>query len=115
VVGRALPGRDLRQLPLIERKRRLKRIMPRVESRVRYVDHIVGNGRKLFELACAEDLEGIVGKWRLGTYRSDGAQTSWVKIKNSTYSQAEGRGELFEKRNNGERRDQRITRELVLA
>jgi bifunctional non-homologous end joining protein LigD len=111
---RALNGDDLRQLPLIDRKRRLKRIMPRVESRIRYVDHTVGGGKKFFELACAEDLEGIVAKWKFGTYRSDGAQTSWVKIKNPTYSQAEGRGELFEKRNAGERRNARVRRELVL-
>src|SRR5262249_29378041 len=56
-----LNGRDLRQLPLIERKRRLKRTMPKVESRVRYVDQIVGGGKKFFALACGEDLEGIVG------------------------------------------------------
>ncbi len=33
----ALDGNDLRGLPLMERKRRLARIMPRVESRVRFV------------------------------------------------------------------------------
>jgi bifunctional non-homologous end joining protein LigD len=111
----ALNGDDLRQLPLIERKARLKAIMPKIESRVRYVDHIVGGGKKFFELACIEDLEGIVAKWKFGTYRSDGAQTSWVKIKNPNYSQAERRHELFEKRNAGYRRYQRIRRELVLA
>ena len=52
---------------------------------------------KVFRLACEHDLEGVVGKWKLGTYRSDGAQTSWLKIKNPNYSQAEGRHELFEK------------------
>ena|SRR5436190_11111975 len=62
------------------------------------------SGKNFFDLACAEDLEGIVRKWKFGTYRADGAQTSWVKIKNPNYSQAEGRGELFQKRNNGERR-----------
>jgi ATP-dependent DNA ligase len=93
-----LDGRDLRQLPLIERKMRLKRIMPKVESRVRYVGHIEAKGKKFFELAYAEDLEGIVGKWKFGTHRCDGAQTSWLKIKNANYSQAEGRHELFERR-----------------
>jgi len=110
-----LNARDLRQLPLIERKMRLKRIMPKVESRVRYVGHIESKGKKFFKLACAKDLEGIVGKWKFGTYRTDGRQTSWIKVKNPTYSQAEGRHELFEKRRGGERRYERVRRELVLA
>src|SRR5262245_12745166 len=33
---------DVRGVPLLERKRRLLEIMPRVESRVRYVDHVHG-------------------------------------------------------------------------
>jgi bifunctional non-homologous end joining protein LigD len=110
-----LDGCDLRQLPLIERKIRLKRIMPKVESRVRYVEHIEALGSEIFRLACEQDLEGIVGKWKFGTYRSDGRKTSWVKIKNLTYSQAEGRAELFEKRRNGERRRERVRRKLMLA
>jgi bifunctional non-homologous end joining protein LigD len=36
----AVDGEDLRALPLHQRKRALKRIMPRVESRLRYVDHV---------------------------------------------------------------------------
>jgi ATP-dependent DNA ligase len=60
-------------------------------------------GRDLFRLACDEDLEGIVAKWTGGTYQSDGAgtSTSWFKIKNPRYSQAEGRRELFEQRREG--------------
>jgi len=38
------------------------------------------------------DLEGIVAKWKLGTYQA-GHGTSWVKIKNP--SQINGRHELF--------------------
>lgn len=59
-------GRYLRNLPLIERKIRLKAILPNVESRLRYVDHIEGSGREFFRLAYEHDLEGIVGKWRFG-------------------------------------------------
>jgi hypothetical protein len=46
------------RLPLIERKMRLKAIMPKVESRVRYVDHSVGSGKKFFWLACEHYVEG---------------------------------------------------------
>ena len=61
-----LNGRDLRQLPLVERKARLKVIMPRVQSRVRCVDHIARTGSEFYRLVCERDLEGIVAKWKRG-------------------------------------------------
>jgi bifunctional non-homologous end joining protein LigD len=91
----ALEREDLRALPLLERKRRLRRIMPRVESRLQFMDHIEERGIDLFRVACDRDLEGIVGKWKGGSYSTDGRSTSWVKIKNPVYSQMEGRHELF--------------------
>lgn len=92
-----LDGEDLRKLPLMERKRQLRRLILTKASRLRYVDHIVGRGRALFAAACRRDLEGIVAKWVLGTYQR-GLATSWLKIKNPHYSQMEGRHELFETR-----------------
>lgn len=47
----------------------------------------------LFRLVCDQDLEGIVAKWRDRLYAPD--ETSWVKIKNPAYSQADGRSEPF--------------------
>jgi ATP-dependent DNA ligase len=52
------------------------------------------DGRELFEAACRLDLEGIVAKRKGDAY---GAETPWYKIKNPTYTQAEGRRELFER------------------
>ena len=91
-----LNGRDLRELPLIERKRLLRRIIPKRRS-VLFAEHIEGTGVSLFKAACEMDIEGIVAKWKSAPYRMDGNRTSWVKIKNPHYSQAEGRRELFEK------------------
>jgi bifunctional non-homologous end joining protein LigD len=91
-----LEGRDLRELPLIERKRILKRIVPKAPSRLHLVSHAERNGTGLFEAVCGMDLEGLVAKWRHGPYLQDG-RTSWAKIKNPNYSQAEGRRELFAK------------------
>ena len=71
--------------------------MPRIESRLRFIEHIEGRGVDLFRVACERDLEGIVGKWARGSYLSDGRSTSWVKIKNARYSQMEDRMELFER------------------
>jgi len=46
-----------------------------------------------FTEICARDLEGIVAKRKLGIYKDDA--TGWLKVKNRTYSQAEGRHELL--------------------
>ena len=42
-------GEDLRALPLIERKARLKRLLRRKRSPVLYVDHIEALGRQFFD------------------------------------------------------------------
>lgn len=60
-----LNGRDMRQLPLMERKARLKSIMPRVQSRIRYVDHIAGSGSEFNRAVCDRNLERVVAKWAL--------------------------------------------------
>jgi bifunctional non-homologous end joining protein LigD len=66
-----LDGKDLRFLPLLERKRRLLTRMPRGGCRLLYLDHIQERGCDLFAAACARDLEGIVAKWAAGTYQGD--------------------------------------------
>ena len=66
-----LQGKDLRSLPLVTRKRHLKRIVPSAPSALLYVDHIEERGEELFRLACREDLEGIVAKWKNGLYDAE--------------------------------------------
>jgi hypothetical protein len=63
-----------------------------------FLDPIERRGRRLFELACERDLEGVVAKFAHGSYQCDGRSTSWLKIKNPQYSQMEGRYELFERK-----------------
>jgi len=92
-----LNGTDLRALPLSERRRRLITILPARSSAISETLSVSGRGTELFELMCANDLEGIVAK-RLDDPYNPGV--TWLKIKNPTYSQAEGRGDLF----NGPRR-----------
>jgi len=92
-----LDGEDLREFPLIERKRMLRKIVPRHGSRLLYVDHVVGRGEDLFKLVCASDLEGVVAKSKRGAYMPDD-RTSWVNIKNPLYTQIIGRDKIFEKR-----------------
>ena len=87
---------DLRGLPLIERKARLKRLLRRKRSPVLYVDHIEARGRQFFEKVCELDLEGIVAKRKSAAYRAtEKPSPYWIKVKNPRYSQADGREELF--------------------
>jgi hypothetical protein len=91
----SIDGEDFRALALVQRNRWLARIMPRVESRLMVLDALRARGTRLYELACERDLQGIVAKWARGTYQCDGRATSWLKIKDSEYSQIQGRHELF--------------------
>src|SRR5262249_49931465 len=54
-----LNGKDLRMLPLVERKAILKKLLRRKRSRILYLDHVESDGRLLFEQIVKMDLEGI--------------------------------------------------------
>ncbi len=90
-------GEDMRYLPLIDRKLRLRSIVPRQPSRLLYCDYVESHGTDLFRLVCEQDLEGIVAKWKGGPYLSADGETSWLKIRNRNYSQMQGRREQFER------------------
>jgi bifunctional non-homologous end joining protein LigD len=91
-----LDGHDLRGRPLLERKRLLREIVPPQPSPLLYLDHVASYGVDLFRAACEQDLEGIVAKLASGRYTPE--ETTWVKIKNSAYTQAEGRHDFFDSR-----------------
>jgi bifunctional non-homologous end joining protein LigD len=88
-------GEDTRYLPLIDRKLRLRAVLPKKSERLLYCDHINGDGEELFRLACKHDLEGIVGKRKSDPYLPEHA--TWLKIRNHGYSQWVEREELFER------------------
>jgi len=89
-----LDGEDLRQRPLLDRKQRLHRLIAAARCKqVLYAQHVEGCGKKFFEEICERDLEGIVAKRKLSIYKDDGM--GWLKIKNRTYSQAEGRNDMM--------------------
>lgn len=76
-----LNGRDLRELPLIERKELLKSLLDSSScAQVRYSDHIENRGIAFFKEAQKVHLEGIMGKKKDSHYYSRRAH-SWVKIK----------------------------------
>ncbi len=92
-----LNGKDLRVLPLLERKAMLKKLLRRKRSRILYLDHVEADGCRLFEQIVEMDLEGIVCKRKDSPYKvTEKPSRYWIKVKNSRYSQLEGREELFE-------------------
>ena len=75
-------GDDLRDLPLIERKRRLAKLIGRAKRRaIRFVEHLAGDGPTVFDHVCRMGLEGIVSKRTDAPYRS-GPSKVWLKSKN---------------------------------
>ena len=72
-------GRDLRDEPLEARKAALEAMLTG-RGPVMFSKHVLKNGKELYELAKARDLEGIVGKLRSSTYQEKRSR-DWVKIK----------------------------------
>jgi bifunctional non-homologous end joining protein LigD len=76
-----LDGRDLTPLPLVERKQALKDLLSGLaSSRIRYTDHIEGDGPAMVRHACRLGLEGVVAKRSASPYRS-GRSEAWLKVK----------------------------------
>jgi len=75
----ALDGADLKTLPNIERKERLRPIIP-IDSPIQFAEHIVGSGEQLLAAMCDAGLEGIVSKRADAPYKNKRTQ-AWVKVK----------------------------------
>jgi len=88
-----LNGKDLRQLPLIQRKKRLRQLTGESGcERIIYVPHIEMCGCVLYRAICKKDLEGIICKKKTGIYSVSG---QWLKVLNPNYTQHEDRHEIF--------------------
>ena len=74
-----LDGRDLRAVPLIERKKLLKDILQPNET-IRYSEHFATSGADLLAAAKEQGLEGVVGKRAQSRYESR-RSSDWMKWK----------------------------------
>lgn len=107
-------GDELRYSPLIERKARLRAIIPERGTWLMYSGHIEREGEEFFKLAREHDLEGIVAKHRFSPYLPD-SEPGWLKIRNTDYSQWVGREELFERERSADPEERPHWDECVLA
>src|ERR1700716_3384977 len=71
---------DLRKQPLLERKKRLKVILPR-DKLIAFSAHRKGDGTKFFAEAERKGLEGIMAKRADSIYDSGSRTPDWLKIK----------------------------------
>jgi bifunctional non-homologous end joining protein LigD len=75
-------GKDLRGLPLLERKEVLKKILPKSKL-VLYSAHVMGDGIKAFNAAKRAREEGVMAKLASGRYHSGQRTREWLKVKAS--------------------------------
>lgn len=76
-----LNGQDLKQIPLIERKKILKKLLgSRRISQIRFGDYIEKKGIAFFREVKKRGLEGIIAKKEDSTYQSRRSK-DWLKIK----------------------------------
>jgi bifunctional non-homologous end joining protein LigD len=76
-------GEDLRDLPLVERKERLKSMLSlegAYAQQIKYIEHLTEAGDAILKSACRLNLEGIISKRADAPYRS-GRTEAWMKSK----------------------------------
>jgi bifunctional non-homologous end joining protein LigD len=77
-----LDGHNLRNLPLLDRKALLEKILPPEDSTetLRFSEHFEQQGSTVFDHACHLGAEGIISKRADAPYTS-GRSANWIKIK----------------------------------
>ena len=76
-----LDGKDLRKLPLLERKQHLQTLLESAnDTALHYSTHIIGQGPEIFSEICRSGGEGIICKRADAAYRSTRSR-DWLKVK----------------------------------
>lgn len=74
-------GKSTTNLPLVERKNILKKIIPE-SSIIQYCDHVEDEGKMLFKEMVKMNLEGMIAKRKKSLYQIGRRSPDWLKIKN---------------------------------
>jgi bifunctional non-homologous end joining protein LigD len=94
-------GDDLRDLPFLDRKAALARLLHDTEAGILFNEHISEDGATVFAHACQLGAEGIVSKRIDGTYRS-GPCRVWIKVRNpASIAVQRERSEIWNRRASG--------------
>jgi len=76
-----LDRKDLRKLPLVERKARLDHILKNAPDVVRYSAPLGNDAEKLMKQVAKLGLEGLIGKRADSVYESGKRSGAWIKLK----------------------------------
>lgn len=69
-------------LPLMDRKSLLKKVIRQENGRLAVSRYIEGKGKALYEAAARQGLEGVVAKRKDSLYRMGARTRDWIKFKN---------------------------------
>jgi bifunctional non-homologous end joining protein LigD len=75
-----LDGRDLRKLPLVQRKALLRRVV-QPKGFLLYSEHVQGAGEAFYQAAVERGLEGAVAKDKNSPYLTGKRSKCWLKLK----------------------------------
>ncbi len=81
-------GRNLKGLPLSDRKSILQSVIPRDHPVIRYSSHIAETGKDFFSVAVEHGLEGVMAKKADSSYTIGHRSGEWLKIKNDQRMEA---------------------------
>lgn len=73
-------GKDVMNLPLMERKALLKKLLPESDI-IRYCDHVENDGVDFFEVMEQRNMEGMIAKLKTSVYVPGARTNNWLKIK----------------------------------
>ena len=73
-------GKDLRPLPLLERKARLRKLLKGAPATVLFSEHFETSAPEMLKASCRLELEGIISKRADAPYQS-GRGANWLKSK----------------------------------
>jgi bifunctional non-homologous end joining protein LigD len=92
-----LNGRDLRPLPLVERRIHLRHLLAKTDEHALRYSEDFHDPVKLLAAAEQQGLEGVISKLTYQPYRS-GKNPGWIKVKTATWREANrDRWELFQR------------------
>lgn len=83
-----LDGKNCGKLSLLERKNKLRSILPANNNSIRYSDHIETKGVAFFKAAGKKNLEGIMAKRADSIYSPGQRSKDWLKIKHQNIEEA---------------------------
>ncbi|MVN21409.1 DNA ligase D [Mucilaginibacter arboris] len=84
-----LNGHGLQEMPLIQRKELLKKLLQKQQSnKVTYHEHVAEKGKEFFEQALKNNWEGIIAKKADSTYLIGKRSDAWLKFKQANSQEA---------------------------